>query len=288
MNYEKEKDFSEKFDQANCFLSIQSGAGGKDACDWAKMLLRMYQRFGERKKWNVALIDLLEGEEGIKKATLFFKDATAHFRAKRESRWTSGLTKSGSYLRTETTPMTIEMTKLGPYGFLKKEKGVHRLVRLSPFNAKKLRHTSFSLVEVCPEIPSKELEIKERDLKIDTFCAGGHGGQNVNKVSSAVRITHLPTGIVVSCQNERSQGQNKETALKVLRSKLLILEEKKNQEEKSELKGRHISPEWGNQIRSYVLHPYKMVNDLQSGIKISQVEKVLDGELEILYSKLNF
>lgn len=229
----------------NCFLSIQVGTGGKDACDWVEVLFRMYQRFAKKKDWQVKILEEQRTDEGIRKAVLFIKGKEV-------------------------------------YSILQKEKGVHRLVRLSPFSAKKLRHTSFALVEVFPEIPLREIEIKEKDLKIDTFAASGHGGQHVNKTYSAVRITHLLTNITVTCQNERSQGQNKEMALRMLKGKLSALEEKRREEEKLKLKGKYVSPEWGNQIRSYVLHPYKMVKDLKTGFKSSQVEKVLDGDLDLI------
>jgi len=232
------------YDKNNAILSLHAGAGGTDACDWTEMLLRMYQRFAEKKKWRVFLIDQSRGSEaGIKSATLEI---------------------------------------IGPYayGFLKSESGVHRLVRISPFDAEKMRHTSFALVDVLPEIPNPKIEIKEKDLKIETFRASGHGGQNVQKVESAVRITHLPTKITVSCQVERSQHQNKERAMKILFSKLYQFTQAKKEEEKERIRGRILPASWGYQIRSYVLHPYKMVKDHRTNYEESNPQKVLDGGLD--------
>jgi len=232
------------YDKNNAILSLHAGAGGTDACDWTEMLLRMYQRFAEKKKWKVFLIDQSRGSEaGIKSATLEI---------------------------------------IGPYayGFLKSESGVHRLVRISPFDAEKMRHTSFALVDVLPEIPNPKIEIKEKDLKIETFRASGHGGQNVQKVESAVRITHLPTKITVSCQVERSQHQNKERAMKILFSKLYQFTQAKKEEEKERIRGRILPASWGYQIRSYVLHPYKMVKDHRTNYEESNPQKVLDGGLD--------
>jgi len=232
------------YDKNNAILSLHAGAGGTDACDWTEMLLRMYQRFAEKKKWKVFLIDQSRGSEaGIKSATLEI---------------------IGSYA----------------YGFLKSESGVHRLVRISPFDAEKMRHTSFALVDVLPEIPNPKIEIKEKDLKIETFRASGHGGQNVQKVESAVRITHLPTKITVSCQVERSQHQNKERAMKILFSKLYQFTQAKKEEEKERIRGRILPASWGYQIRSYVLHPYKMVKDHRTNYEESNPQKVLDGGLD--------
>ncbi len=233
-----------EYDKNNAILSLHAGAGGADAQDWTEMLLRMYQRFAEKKKWKVFLIDESRGgEAGIKSATLEI---------------------------------------IGPYayGFLKAEAGVHRLVRISPFDAEKMRHTSFALVNVLPEIPNPKIEIKEKDLKIETFRASGKGGQNVQKIESAVRITHLPTKITVSCQAERSQYQNKERAIKILASKLYQFQQAKKEEEKEKIRGRVLPASWGYQTRSYILHPYKMVKDHRTGCETSDIQKVLDGDLD--------
>ncbi|MBC7224393.1 MAG: peptide chain release factor 2, partial [Anaerolineae bacterium] len=232
-------------DRDNAILSIHAGAGGTEAQDWAAMLLRMYLRWAERKGFRTQILDALDGEEaGIK---------------------------------------TVTVRVEGPYayGYLKCEKGVHRLVRLSPFDAAHRRHTSFALVEVMPELEDDvEVEIDPKDLRIDVFRSSGAGGQNVQKNATAVRITHLPTGIVVSCQNERSQLQNKETALRVLRARLYELELEKHRAEQARLRGEHVEAGWGNQIRSYVLHPYQMVKDLRTGYETGNTEAVLDGEID--------
>lgn len=237
--------FNGPHDHSNAVVAIHAGAGGTDAQDWAEMLLRMYTRYAEKKEWRVRLVDESRGgEAGIKSATFFVEGRQV-------------------------------------YGHLKGEAGVHRLVRLSPFNADSLRQTSFALVEVMPEIDDDvQIDIKPEDLRIDTFMSGGKGGQSVNTTYSAVRIVHLPTKISVSCQNERSQTQNKETAMKILRAKLLKLKEEEMQKEKQQLRGEFHSAEWGSQIRSYVLQPYRMVKDLRTGIETSDTEGVLDGDLD--------
>ncbi len=235
---------SGEYDDRDALLSIHAGAGGTEAQDWAEMLLRMYLRWADQAGYKTQVLDLTPGEEaGIKSVTVEVK---------------------GPYA----------------YGYLQSEKGVHRLVRISPFDAAKRRHTSFALVEVMPSVEEDpRIEIRPEDLKIEFFRASGHGGQHVNMTDSAVRITHLPTGIVVSCQNERSQHQNRATAMKILKARLLEHELQRQQEEMRRLKGEHVSAGWGNQIRSYVLHPYKMVKDLRTGYETSDTQRVLDGDL---------
>lgn len=237
--------FSGQYDNSDTILSIYAGAGGTDAQDWAQMLLRMYVRWAEAHKYDVTTIDESAGDEaGIKSTTLEV---------------------SGPFV----------------YGKLKGEHGIHRLVRLSPFNADNLRQTSFAKVDILPKIDKPEdVEIDEKDLKIDVYRAGGRGGQSVNTTDSAVRITHTPTGIVVAIQNERSQLQNKETAMTILRSKLAQLQSEQHLEDLSQLKGPNQSAEWGNQIRSYVLHPYKQVKDLRTRHETSDPESVLNGDLD--------
>jgi len=232
-------------DRGGAILAIHAGAGGTDASDWAQMLLRMYTRWVEERGFKTELIDQMDGDEaGIKSVTM---------------------TVEGEYA----------------YGYLRAERGVHRLVRLSPFDAAHRRHTSFALVEVWPEIgEDSEIVIRPTDLQIDTFRASSAGGQHMQKNETAVRITHLPTGLVVSCQNERSQTQNRENAMKVLRARLAEQEEQKRRDQLAELKGEHVKAEWGSQIRSYVLHPYQMVKDHRTEFETGNTAAVLDGRLD--------
>ncbi|MCC6237928.1 MAG: peptide chain release factor 2 [Dehalococcoidia bacterium] len=236
-----------QYDRRHAVLSVHAGAGGTEAQDWAEMLLRMYLRWAEQHRFKTEILAISSGEEaGVK---------------------------------------SVEVRIVGEYayGLLKSERGVHRLVRISPFDASASRHTSFALVEVMPEAEDAEdidIEIAPDDLRIDTYRASGHGGQNVQKNDTAVRITHLPTGIVVTCQNERSQGRNKESAMLVLKSRLLELELEKREAERAKIRGVHVEPGWGNQIRSYVLQPYKMVKDLRTGEETSDTTRVLDGALD--------
>ncbi len=232
-------------DRGDAIIAIHAGAGGIDAADWASMLMRMYLRWAENSGYKTEILDQLEGEEaGIRNVTISIV---------------------GEYA----------------FGYLQAEKGVHRLVRLSPFDSAHRRHTSFALVEVWPDLPdNSEIAIGAGDIKIDTYKASSAGGQNVQKNATAVRITHLPTGIVVSCQNERSQMQNRETAMKILRAKLYEMEAERQRKALAELKGEHVKAEWGSQIRSYVLHPYQMVKDHRTDYEIGNAQAVLDGRLD--------
>lgn len=239
--------FGGPYDASGAIVSIHAGAGGTDAQDWAGMLTRMFTRFGESRNWRVEMHDASPGEEAGYKSVTFAVEGRFAF------------------------------------GYFKGEAGVHRLVRISPFDAEKMRHTSFALVEVIPqldELSEKNLHIDEKDLRIDTFASSGAGGQSVNTTNSAVRITHIPTSTVVSIQNERSQQQNKETAMRVLKARLFTRMQEERAEKIDELRGGHKSPEWGNQIRSYVLHPYQMVKDHRTNHETQDVNGVLDGDLE--------
>jgi peptide chain release factor 2 len=242
---ESQQLFTGDYDSRNAMLALHAGAGGTESQDWANMLLRMYLRWAERHDYKAEVLDVSPGEEaGVKNAIVEIK---------------------GDYV----------------YGYLKSEHGVHRLVRLSPFDADHARHTSFVLVEVLPEAEEAvDIKINPEDLRIDTFRSSGPGGQHMQKTSSAVRITHLPTGLIATCQSQRSQHQNKEAALKVLYSRLLELDRKNKEDERAKLKGERIEAAWGNQIRSYVLHPYKMVKDHRTDYEVHDAEAVLDGELD--------
>jgi peptide chain release factor 2 len=233
------------YDARNAILAVHAGAGGTDSQDWAEMLLRMYLRWSERRGYSTEILDLTEGEEaGIKSATVEIR---------------------GKY----------------GFGYLQSERGVHRLVRLSPFNSASARQTSFAKVEVMPEVEAVgEIQIPDDDIRIDVYRSSGAGGQNVQKNSTAVRITHIPTGIVVTCQNERSQGRNRDSAMKVLEARLLEHEINRQEEEKARLKGQHMDVSFGSQIRNYVLHPYKMVKDVRTDYETSDTTAVLDGEID--------
>jgi peptide chain release factor 2 len=236
---------SGQYDAKNAYVSIHAGAGGTEACDWVAMLLRMYSRWAEDKKFDIRMVDSLPGDEaGLRSVTLHVAGAYA-------------------------------------YGYLRAEMGVHRLVRISPFDAGARRHTSFASVDVVPEYDeSIDLDISDKDLRIDTFRSSGAGGQHVNVTDSAVRITHLPTGVVVTCQNERSQHQNRRTAMNILRARVYRLREKERERELAQLIGDKGEIAWGNQIRSYVLQPYTMVKDHRTGLEVSNVNAVLDGEID--------
>jgi len=247
-DYERQRTdllFSGPYDERDALLTISAGAGGTEATDWAEMLLRMYLRWAERHRFATEILDQLEGEQaGLKSVTVAVDGAKA-------------------------------------YGWLRAERGVHRLVRISPFDAQRRRQTTFALVEVLPEVEDEvEVEIDPDDLRVDTYRSQGAGGQHVNKTDSAVRITHLPTGIVAQSQNERSQIQNRETALKILRARLLERRLEERERELAELKGEHVEAGWGNQIRSYVLHPYQMVKDHRTEVETSNTGAVLDGDLD--------
>jgi peptide chain release factor 2 len=235
---------SGKFDEGDAILSLHAGQGGVEAMDWTQMLFRMYTRYFEKKGFSFEIIDKTPGDE-------------AGFKS-----------------------ITVEVSGQYAYGFLKGEAGTHRLVRQSPFNADKLRQTSFALVEVLPDIKEEDVQIKEDDLEWDFYRASSHGGQNVQKVSSAVRLKHKPTGIIVTAQSERYQGKNREFALKLLKGKLWQLQEEERRKNEQQIKGVYKTPGWGNQIRSYVLHPYHMVKDLRTNYETSNTEAVLDGEIQ--------
>ena len=237
--------FSEEYDHNNAILKLNAGAGGTESCDWCAMLFRMYSRWVERKGFSLEILDSLDGDEaGIKS-------------------------------------ITFQVNGKNAYGYLKSEKGVHRLVRISPFNAQGKRQTSFVSLDVMPEIDEDiDIEIKDEDIRIDTYRSSGAGGQHINKTSSAIRITHFPTGIVVTCQNERSQFQNKDKAMQMLKAKLYMLQKELNAEKLSDIRGDVKDIGWGNQIRSYVLQPYKMVKDLRTGEESANADAVLDGALD--------
>lgn len=237
---------SEEYDKDNAILTLHAGAGGTESCDWASMLCRMYQRWAEKKGFSVAMLDYLDGDEaGLKSATL-------------------------------------EITGENAYGYLKSERGVHRLVRISPFNAAGKRQTSFVSCDVMPDIEEDiDIEIAEDDIRIDTYRSSGAGGQHINKTSSAIRITHFPSGIVVQCQNERSQHMNKDKAMQMLKAKLYLLKQEENAKKESEIRGETKEIGWGSQIRSYVMQPYTMVKDHRTNVESGNVSAVLDGDIDL-------
>jgi peptide chain release factor 2 len=239
-----------EYDKNSAIISIHSGAGGLDAQDWAEMLLRMYTRWADKKGYRVKTLDILpDTEAGIKNVTLLIEGENA-------------------------------------YGYLKSEKGVHRIVRISPFDPSGKRHTSFASLDVMPELDEDiEVDINTNDLRIDTYRASGAGGQHVNKTDSAIRITHIPTGIVVQCQNERSQHSNRETAMKMLMSKLIELKEREHKDKIEDLQGDYSQIAWGSQIRSYVFHPYNMVKDHRTGAEVGNVQAVMDGEIDLFMNE---
>lgn len=241
---------SGEYDKNNAIISFHAGAGGTDALDWNQMLLRMYTRWAESKGYSLETLDYLSGDEaGVKSAS-------------------------------------IKVTGEHAYGYLKAEKGIHRLVRISPFNANGKRQTSFAAIEVLPELTEdQDIEINTEDLKVDTFRASGAGGQHINKTESAIRITHIPTGIVVQCQNQRSQHSNRETALNMLKAKLVEIKEREHKERIEDLSGDLLDNGWGSQIRSYVFHPYTMVKDHRTGVESGNVDAVMDGELDLFITK---
>ena len=236
---------SGEFDENNAVINIHAGAGGTESCDWTEMLYRMYTRWAEKKGFTIEVLDYLEGDEaGIKS-------------------------------------VTFQVNGLHAYGYMKSEKGVHRLVRISPFNAAGKRQTSFAAVDVMPELDDNiEVDINDDDLRIDTYRSSGAGGQHINKTSSAVRITHIPTGVVVQCQNERSQHSNKDKAMKMLMSKLYLIKQQENLEKISDIRGEVTDNGWGSQIRSYVLQPYTMVKDNRTGCESGNAQAVLDGDID--------
>ena len=237
---------SDEYDKCNAILKLNAGAGGTESCDWASMLHRMYTRWAEKKGYSVELLDFLDGDEAGLKS------------------------------------VTIQINGLNAYGYLKSETGVHRLVRISPFNAQGKRQTSFVSCEVMPDIEEDlDIEIKDDDIRIDTYRSSGAGGQHINKTSSAIRITHFPTGIVVQCQNERSQFQNKDKAMQMLKAKLLILKQEANAEKLSDIRGEVKDIAWGNQIRSYFLQPYKLVKDLRTDAETANADAVLNGDIDM-------
>ena len=246
--FELEILLGEPHDQSNCIFNIHAGAGGTESCDWANMLLRMYQRYCESRGFKVEVVDIQQGEEaGIKSATLMV---------------------SGAYA----------------FGYLKAERGVHRLVRISPFDSNKRRHTSFASVDAVAEIADAEVELKMEDVRVDTFRSGGKGGQNVNKLETAIRMTHGPTGLVVQCQSERSQHQNRELAIKLLKARLYEKQQDEKRAAQEKYYGEKGAIAWGNQIRSYVFQPYQMVKDLRTGCQTSDVQGVMDGDLDAFIS----